>query len=193
MVNNLRTYRDTRVVWRSSVRKGQMRYSNHSRDSPRVDMQRSQPPHINELIYGHLVESRKCAIDLFQNREPSWPWSYGSWIYNYICNLCLSPLMLWVRILLMARCTASCDKVCQWLATGRLFSLDTPVSSTNKTNRHDITEMSLQVALNTIKQTKIISKQALLESILHIQLYKNCQLYLYWSENPGIRILNGIV
>jgi len=23
---------------------------------------------------------------------PSWPWSYGSWIYNYLCNHCLSPL-----------------------------------------------------------------------------------------------------
>jgi hypothetical protein len=29
----------------------------------------------------------------------------------------------------------------------------TPVSSTNKTDRHDITEISLKVALNTIKQT----------------------------------------
>jgi len=23
---------------------------------------------------------------------PSWSWSYGSWIYNYLCNRCLSPL-----------------------------------------------------------------------------------------------------
>ena len=23
-----------------------------------------------------------------------WPCSYGSWIYNYLCNQCLSPLML---------------------------------------------------------------------------------------------------
>jgi len=21
---------------------------------------------------------------------PSWSWSYGSWIYNYLCNQCLS-------------------------------------------------------------------------------------------------------
>jgi len=28
-----------------------------------------------------------------------------------------------------------------------------PVSSTNKTDRHDITEILLKVALNTIKQT----------------------------------------
>ena len=32
-------------------------------------------------------------------------WSYGSWIYNYLCNQCLSPLTLWVKIPLMARCT----------------------------------------------------------------------------------------
>jgi hypothetical protein len=35
----------------------------------------------------------------------SWSWSYGSWIYNYMCNQCLSPLTLWVRIQLMAKCT----------------------------------------------------------------------------------------
>jgi len=37
-------------------------------------------------------------------------------------------------------------KVCQWLATGRWFS---PVSSINKTDHHDITEILLKVALNT--------------------------------------------
>jgi hypothetical protein len=34
--------------------------------------------------------------------------------------------------------TALCDKVCQWLAAGRLFSPGTPVSPTNKTDLHDI-------------------------------------------------------
>jgi hypothetical protein len=38
------------------------------------------------------------------------------WIYR-----CLSPLMLWGRIPVMARCTTLCDKVCQWLAAGRCF------------------------------------------------------------------------
>jgi hypothetical protein len=33
------------------------------------------------------------------------------------------------------------------------FSPGTPVSSTNKTDRQDITEIVLKVALNTIKQT----------------------------------------
>jgi hypothetical protein len=41
------------------------------------------------------------------------------------------------------------NKVCQWLATGQWFSLGTPVSSINKTDRHDVTEILLKVALNT--------------------------------------------
>ena len=81
-------------------------------------------------------------------QELSWPWSCGSWIYNY-----LSPLMLWVRIRIKARCTTLCDQVCQWLATGRWFSPGPPVSSINKTDRHDMNEILLKVALNTIKQT----------------------------------------
>jgi hypothetical protein len=52
------------------------------------------------------------------------------------------------------RCTTICDKVCQRLATGQWFSPGTPVSSTNKTDHDDITEILLKVALNTIKQTK---------------------------------------
>jgi hypothetical protein len=46
--------------------------------------------------------------------------------------------------------TTLCDIVCQWLAIGRWFSLGTPISSTYKTDRHDITEILLKVVLNTI-------------------------------------------
>ena len=83
---------------------------------------------------------------------PSWPWSYGSWVYNYLCNRCLSPLKLWVRIpLRRGVCdTTICDKVCQWHAADRWFSPGTLVSSTNKNDRHDITEILLKVALTTI-------------------------------------------
>ena len=42
------------------------------------------------------------------------------------------------------------DNVCQRLAAGRWFSMGTSVSSTNKADRHDITEILLKVALNTI-------------------------------------------
>jgi len=37
----------------------------------------------------------------------SWPWSYGRWIYNYLCNQCLS-LLMWVRIWIRVRCTTLC-------------------------------------------------------------------------------------
>jgi len=40
------------------------------------------------------------------------------------------------------------------LGAGWWFSQGTPISSTNKTDRHDMTEILLKVALNTINQTK---------------------------------------
>jgi hypothetical protein len=43
-------------------------------------------------------------------RGPLWPCSYGSYIYNYLCNQCLSPLV-WVRISIRARCTTLCDNI----------------------------------------------------------------------------------
>ena len=49
--------------------------------------------------------------------------------------------------------TTLCEDVYQWLATGRWFCLETPVSSTNKTDRHNITEILLKVALNNITLT----------------------------------------
>jgi hypothetical protein len=48
--------------------------------------------------------------------------------------------------------TTLCDNVCQWLVTGQWFSASTLVSSTNKHDRHDITEILLKVALTTINQ-----------------------------------------
>ena len=60
--------------------------------------------------------------------------------------------------------TTLCDKVCQWLVTDRWFSPGTPVSSTNKTDRHDITEISMKVVLNTINLIKSIT------NLLYIKL-----------------------
>ena len=65
---------------------------------------------------------------------------------TYAISAYQSPLMLWVRISIRARCTTLCDKVCLWLATSRWFSRGTPVSSTNKSDRHNITEILLKVA-----------------------------------------------
>ena len=49
--------------------------------------------------------------------------------------------------------TTLCDKVRKLLATGEWFSPSTLVSSTNKTDCHNITEILLKVALNTITLT----------------------------------------
>ena len=105
-----------------------------------------------------------------------WPWSYGSWIYNYLCNQCLSPLKLWVRIHLIARCT-----FCQWFAAGRWFSPSTLVSFTNKTDHHDIAEILLNVALNTITLTlNVHCPNSWLISGFVTKVTRRCHM---WSRN----------
>ncbi len=56
------------------------------------------------ISFYHLLLNINCYA-LTPSKGPLWSWSYGSWVYNYLCIRCLSPLMLWVRIPLMARCT----------------------------------------------------------------------------------------
>jgi hypothetical protein len=48
--------------------------------------------------------------------------------------------------------TTLCHTICQWLAcqTGQWFSPRTLVSSTNKTDHHDITQILLRVAISTV-------------------------------------------
>ena len=72
-------------------------------------------------------------------------WYDGSWNYNYLCNQCLSPLKLWVRIPLRRAVldTTLCDKICQWLATGRWSSPGIPVSSTSNTDHLNVAEILL--------------------------------------------------
>jgi hypothetical protein len=70
--------------------------------------------------YWYFKESNQTIMALEGTRRNACT-TYDCWIYNYLCNQCLSPPMLWVRILIRTRCTPLCDKVCQWLATGRYF------------------------------------------------------------------------
>jgi hypothetical protein len=56
-------------------------------------------------------------------------------------------------ILWCTRCNSMWCKVCQWLAACLWFSPGTPVSSINKTDRHEITEILLRGVLNTITLT----------------------------------------
>ena len=92
-----------------------------------------------------------------------------------------SPLRLWFWILLRwgVLDTTLCNKVCQWLAKGLWFSLGTPMSPTNKTDRHNITEILLKVALNTINQTRMCIK---MEKIKHFSAKINKD---YWWFSRG--------
>jgi len=58
-----------------------------------------------------------------------------------------------------------CDKVCQLRAAGRWFSGGTPI---DKTERHDITEILLKIALNT--KRKSTERQILVDKTLHRKL-----------------------
>jgi len=155
-------------------------------------------------------------------RGPSWSWTYASWIYNYLCHRCISPLKLWVRIPPMAgtswsgwygkriynylcnQClspltlwvqitprrgvldTAPCDEVCQWLVVDRWFSLGTLVSSTKKTDCHDIAEISLKVALNTIVPNPIITIHM---SVLWYTLTRIWVSIIKWKKDRSHRTI----
>jgi hypothetical protein len=71
----------------------------------------------NRLNFQFWCDYTFCTFQ--PGKGPSCAWSHGNWIYNYLCNQCLSLLMWRVRISIRARCTTLCDKVCQWLETGR--------------------------------------------------------------------------
>jgi hypothetical protein len=72
-------------------------------------------------------------------------------IYGLLINsrfYCLNILLKKVNLYL--------NKICQLFAHGRWFSPDIPASSTTKIGRHDIAEILLKVALNSINQIKSI-------------------------------------
>jgi hypothetical protein len=94
---------------------------------------------ISAISWRPVLVAEEAGVTVENKQGSSWSWSHGRWIYNYLCNQCLSPIKLWVRIP-FRRCvfdTTLCDKV---------YS----VSSTNKTDRGYIIEILL-VNLTTIR------------------------------------------
>jgi hypothetical protein len=79
--------------------------------------------------------------------------------------------------------TTLCDKVCQWLAADQWFSLGSPVSSINKTDRHDIAEILLKVALNTIDPYILLP--ILGDNLLHYEL--SYMIYFCFRWDGGNR------
>ena len=76
----------------------------------------------------------------------------SSLISSYLYNQYILPLNLWVWIPIITKSTR-CNimwHICQQLKTGRWFS---SVSPTNKTDRHVIGEILMEMALNTTTLT----------------------------------------
>ena len=83
-----------------------------------------------------------CYIKVVRLSNHSYkPITNTAWVRAQLCKLQKGCTQL----------AATSDKVYQFLAHGRWFS---PASSNTKTGRHDIAEILLKVALNTINQIK---------------------------------------
>ena len=56
----------------------------------------------SKIIFISWVCLTFIAYEVFNQSfiTESCPWWCNSWIYNYVCNQCLSPFVLWVRILI---------------------------------------------------------------------------------------------
>ena len=79
-------------------------------------------------------------------------------------------------------------ETCQWLATGWWFSPGTPVSSTNKTERHYITEILLIVVLNTITITSNYHMTKIIRTVVINYVKNNTINYHTWiiiKKVPG--------
>ena len=89
----------------------------------------------------------------YHKKKKSYSWFYQHYIYNRQLKCKRNTTTVRISLRRDVLDTTLCDKVCQWLAPGRWFSLGTPVPSTNKTNYPDITEILLNVTLNAIALT----------------------------------------
>jgi len=81
------------------------------------------------------------------------------------------------------RLAAASDKVYQLLAQGRWFSPGTPASSTTKTDRHDIAEILLKVAL---KHQKSKNQSVFNEGLMHTIYFLEKSIWLHGSHFDDI-------
>jgi hypothetical protein len=77
---------------------------------------------------------------------------------------------------------------CQWLEAGRWFSPVTPISSTNKTDRQEITEILLKEALHTITVTHLCTSVSNNIKYYEAILSKNLKYFVLASCQETIKL-----
>jgi hypothetical protein len=101
------------------------------------------------------------------------PLSYGSWISNYLCNFeSCSGEVYSIQHYVIKFVSDLRQSVVWWL-------VGTPVSSTNKTNLHNITEIMLKVTLN------VRTPSPMSTTVTVLILLSNCFVLINhkWSAN----------
>jgi hypothetical protein len=102
---------------------------------------------------GHLWDKGKMKA--FDNWPLFWTWwscSYGSWIYNYLCNQCISPLTLWVRI---AQCLTTISTIFQLYRGGQFYWWRKPEFAEKTTDLPQVTDKLL--SHNVVSRTPRLS------------------------------------
>jgi hypothetical protein len=79
--------------------------------------------------------------------------------------------------------TTLCDKICQRLATGQWLSPSTLVSSTNKTDGHDITEILLKVAL------KVLDPNLIIVIVKVINIFSESRLLVLYCRHLSVQYM----
>ena len=83
------------------------------------------------------------------------------------------------------------DKLCQWLAADRWLFPNSPVSSPNKTDNNDITEILLKVALSTITLSPLsicVLRMSYLYVLLRFSIRLDLGYYNLDLSHPSLSI-----
>jgi hypothetical protein len=106
--------------------------------------------------------------------RPSWSWLYVSWIYNYLCYRCLSPLKLWVWTLFMAMCTRY---NIIWQASTLTFFLTCPFGQ--RTNKSTCLTQSFSCPMKINKNYK--NQRIIISNLCKMFWLLSCKHYFVLS------------
>jgi hypothetical protein len=98
-------------------------------------------------ILSHNIVSSTPRHERVSNSQHQWWWA----MIAHIVTTIRSRSRSWRGVL----DTILCDKICQWFKIDRWFSPGTPVSSTNKTDFYDITEILLKKSNQTYNSMQL--------------------------------------